>query len=245
MFGHAPTGVQATVTDLWDRADATPTQQIYVAPTQARKHTIASTSASDDGPAGVGARLVQIWGLQDWNTPQISEVVEMDGAGGNVVQTINDYVIINRMEVVASGTTNINVGVITATANTDSSVSATIRVGLGQTQMAVCGVPRGHSIYIKNMQAAMHDNNAQSRIDFALRVNKSPQLSPLNVLFTRADSFQVQNSGSSHVDRLYTPHRVFHGPAIVKVQAIASAADMDGYASVNGYIVRDFHEARR
>ena len=125
-YGKAPSGVQTSATDIWSRADATPTQQIWIAPTTARIHQIKSTSTDDDGsPTGIGAATVTIWGLTSWTTAETSETITLNGTTN--VPTVNSYVIIHRMRATASATTTavgINVGTITATADTDTTITA-------------------------------------------------------------------------------------------------------------------------
>ena len=127
-YGHAIDGIQTTPTDIWDRADATPTQQIWLAPTAARIHTIASTSIADDGSpetAGFGAQAVRIWYLPDWDTAETSEDVVLDGAIS--VDMSNAAVMINRMKVIPVGSTyGINDGFISATAASDATVTSQI-----------------------------------------------------------------------------------------------------------------------
>lgn len=233
-FGHAPAGVQTTATDIWILADATPTQQIYIAPTAARVHAIVSTSTSD-ASAGVGARTVRVSGLTDWDTAEVTETVTMNGT--TPVNTSNSYVIINRIKVLTSGTTSINVGTITATAATDSTISAVIAVGYGQTQQCIVGIPSTQSLYLISLSGSINDNAAQSRLDMKLMVNESPNVSPLNVLFITKHEMAIQNSGNSFVQMMFDiPYKVT-GPAIVKLQGVASAADIDAYGKFTGYLI--------
>lgn len=59
-FGRCPDNVDnGTASDIWDGANAATGTKTWVAPTAARIHDIASTSASD-AAAGVGARTVQV-----------------------------------------------------------------------------------------------------------------------------------------------------------------------------------------
>ena len=76
-YGVAIAGIQTSATDIWDRADLTPTQQIWLAPTAARIHTIASTSVNDT-TGGTGANSVIISYLSDWDTAETTETVTGD-----------------------------------------------------------------------------------------------------------------------------------------------------------------------
>jgi hypothetical protein len=232
-FGVAPSGVQTTVTDIWDRADATPTQQVWIAPTQARTHTIASTDANDtDG--GTGARTVMVWGLTGWGTAEVNETVTMNVASPPV--TSNSYVIIHRMRVVTSGATSVNIGTITATAAVDATVTAIIRPGEGTTHMAIYGVPSTQSAYLKRWYGSINKaSGAAGTINFRLVYNPEPN-SQLNHFSVRSER-GVQSTGTSDVDwHLDIPLRLA-GPCIIKVQGIASAADIDGSAGFDLYIV--------
>ena len=225
-FGEAPSGVQTTATDIWDRADATPTQQIWIAPTQARTHTIASSDANDtDG--GTGARTVRVWGLTSWTTVEVSEDVTMDTASPPV--TSNSYVIIHRMRVLTSGATSVNIGTITATATGDATVTATIRPSEGTTHMAIYGFPSIQTAYLKRAYGSIDKSSgAVAHINFRLAFNPEPnaQLTHFSIRAERG----VQSTGTSDMDwHLPLPLKL-SGPGIIKAQGIASAADIHGSA---------------
>ncbi len=229
-YGRAANGIQTTATDIWDRADATPTQQIWVPPTQARTHTIASDSANDtDG--GTGARTVRVWGLTTWGTAESSEDVTMDT--GTPPTTSSSYVIIHRMKVLTHGTAGPNAGNITATATTDGTVTAQISDSQGQTLMAILGIPSVETAYLTCYALSMHESGTPanpSTADFTMLINESPDVDELPAGFLNKSNLGVIATGSSAKDRCYKPYFKVVGPAIIKFQAIGNTADSEGVA---------------
>jgi hypothetical protein len=234
-FGAAPDGIQTTATDIWSRANSTPTQQIWLAPTAARVHAIVSSSADDDGdPVGVGARTLRVYGLKTWDLAETSEDITLNGT--TPVNTSQSYVIIHRMKVLTSGATNINVGTITATAATDSTITAVILPGDGQTEMAIYGVPSIQTFYLKRFGASISKSAVTAvTVSFQLRVNENPNVQTTN--YIRKDDVNIQSTGLSAMTRVYDIPPSFSGPCIVKVQGIASAADVDGASGFDAFIV--------
>ena len=71
--------------------------------------------------------------------------------------------------------------------------------------------------------------------DFEFRVNENPDVQRLG--FLRKDDLSLVSTGSSRRERVYDIPPSFAGPCIIKVQATASAADIDGKSGFDGYIV--------
>lgn len=343
-FGAAPSGIQTTKTDIWDLADATPTQQIWLAPTAARIHSFVSASASDtcgvgtltltgqpldtetvtigtkvytfqtvltdvDGNVligatasdsldnliaainlsagagtvyaasmtagsdvvaeagagdtmllfdqqsaglattetltngswgaatitpGTGARKIRIYGLKDWDTKESYEDIILHGQVD--VSTLDDYVIIYRMKVLTCGTSGPNVGLITATAATDSTKTAAILAGNGQTEMAIFGIPSTQNFYMKSWRCNIDKNVAAvASCDFSIFANEDPENYPK--LYLRKHDISVQSTGSNMFESKFDPPLKFIGPCIIKIQAIASAADLDGESSFDGFLI--------
>lgn len=232
-FGRAEAGIQTTMTDIWDRADAAATQQIWLAPTQARVHNIASSNAADDGTpegAGAGAQAVRVSGLQDWDSIETSEDVVLNGTAD--VATANSYVIIHRLKILPVGTTyNLNVGDISATAVTDGTITAQINAGNGQTEMAIYGIPSTQTGYLTSFDVNAHNTGNPSTVletDFDVVVNERPDLD--ETVFLKKANIGLIGSGSTSFSKGYKPYFVIVGPAIIKFQAVSTIADTEGVA---------------
>ncbi len=235
-FGRAPLGIQVTATDIWDRADATPTQQIWVAPTAARVHAIVSTDDTDGktaAPNSVGARTLKIFGLTDWDTAEVSETITLSGT--DAVNTTNSYVIIHRMKVLTKGGTNINVGTITATAAVNATVTAAILPGQGQTQMAIYGIPSTQTAYMTGYYASCNLAGTSIRLDVTLKVNPGPDAELINFLTKQTQN--IRDTGAGYMRHEFKPYMKISGPAIIKIQAISSVADSDGSAGFDLILV--------
>ena len=232
-FGRAPSGVQTTATDIWDRADSAATQQIWLAPTAARIHTIASDSASDVS-GGTGATTVIVYYLADWDTAETTETVS--GNLNTGIAMSNAAVMIHRMKVVPQSTsTTTNVGTITATAATDATITAVILPGEGQTQMAIYGIPSTQTLEIYEFYATLNKSSAAAgTINFSPVVNPNPDVQTL--AFIVKNTRGLQSTGTSADTFPFKIPWKITGPAIIKIQGIASAADIEASAAFNGVL---------
>ena len=231
------TEIDAAVTaDIWDGGNTGDVSLLWVAPTQARTHTIASTSASDTS-GGVGARTVRITGLTSWSTSQVSEDITMDTASPPV--TSNSYVIIYRMKVLTKGATSSNVGTITATATTDGTITAKISPGLGQTGMSIFGIPSTQDMYIGrfygNLNKAAGAGGSTGYVDVELKVNPEPDVELLN--FLTKHTFGLSLNGTSALTINYATYKIISGPAIIKIQTTSGTNNMDISAGWDAFVV--------
>lgn len=220
-FGRTTNADAADPTDIWDRANPTNDQAIWLAPTASRIHAIVSTDAADAFPAGGGARTIRVFGLKSWDSAESTEVVELNGAGA--VNTVNAYVIIHRMIVLTSGATSANVGTITATAASDSTVTAQIQPTEGQTQMAIYGVPSTQTLYVTKFYGAVERDSPTGadvlfRLLWCFDVENQPTI------------FQIKHTLSASVgvvpfEHRYEPFNAFAGPGILKMQVNSDSND--------------------
>jgi len=223
-FGRSTNVDNGVSTDIWDGANSTDDIDIWVAPTQARIHNIVSSSASDDGsPAGVGARIVKIFGLQSWDTTETSEDVILNGVSS--VATSNSYVIIHRIRVVSYGSSGPNVGYIDAVAQTDATITAMILPNEGQTQMAIYGIGSTKTAYMTCYYTSGNRSVSSGAVDVSLYVNPIPDSTLTGFLVKNTQG--IFNSGTSNFIHCFKPYFKIDGPAIIKIQAVSTANDFD------------------
>lgn len=234
-FGAASSGIQTSRTDIWDRADATPTQQIWLAPTAARVHQIASTSVND-AAAGTGGQTMRVYGLTSWDTAEVSEDISLNGVTN--VPTTNSYVIIHRMKLLTWGSGGTNAGIITATADTDTTITAQINIAWGQTEMAIYGIPSIQTAYMTKWRHSINKSSgAAADATFYMVYNPNPD--DLTTGFIVKDINGLQTDGITSQEFEYMPPKVFEGPGILKIQSESSVNDLDGDSSFDMYLVNN------
>ncbi|KKL61194.1 hypothetical protein LCGC14_2197790, partial [marine sediment metagenome] len=221
------------VADIWDGGHSGDESLIWVAPTQARPHTIASDSGSDTS-GGVGLRTLRVYGLTSWTSKEVTEDVTMD-TGSPPVTTFS-YVIIYRMHGLTWGATNVNVGTVTATAVTDGTVTAKIRPSMGQTQMAIFGIPSTQTAYVGRPYANVNKaGGATGEVDVSLLYNPIPETQLTN--FLTRHTFGLLTAGTSAFLIPYWVPKVFEGPGILKIQVTSGKDNMDVSAGFDFMLV--------
>lgn len=224
-FGENTDIDTAAAEDIWTGGGT------WVAPTAARTHDIVSTDAADTS-AGAGAKTIRVYGLTGWSTAEVSEDITMNGTTN--VPTVNSYVIIHRMKVLTKGASGPNAGTITATAQTDATVTARIEIGDGQTLMAIYGIPSTQTIYMTQYYASVQ-RAVSASLDVRLLVNPAPDAELLGFLVKHIAG--ANSTGTTMMSHAYCPYAAFAGPAIVKIRCEVSANNSVVTAGFDGMLV--------
>jgi hypothetical protein len=130
------------------------------------------------------------------------------------------------MKVLTSGASGPNIGIIKATAAApDSTVTAEIRVGEGQTQMAIYGVSSTQTAYLTAFYASINRAVATAQGNIALKwcfdVENQPKV------FQIKHTLGLSTSGSSAIVQTYNPYSAFAGPGILKMAVTTGQNDCD------------------
>lgn len=110
---------------------------------------IVSASAADD-LTGTGARTVEVFGLND-SYVEISETVDLDGAGAGFVATVNDYLRVYRMVVKTAGAGEKSAGLITAQNIAENEIYLQIDIGLNKSLAGQWTVPATKTLFINQL----------------------------------------------------------------------------------------------
>ena len=232
-YGHAPDCDSGVPTDVWSGADGTTSSDIWVPPTQARVHQVTSASANDTS-AGTGLRTIRVFYLSDWDTEEQFVDLTMNGTS-NVATPSN--VIINRMEGLTWGTGGLNAGIITATADTDATITAVIQVGDNQTEQCIYGFPSTKNLLVSFASASVFKGSgAAVSLTGNLLYMTDPDTNTANntAWISREELDDLE--GSPPWQHHYDPEKIFEGPGIFKIQVSASANNTQSNATFDAYL---------
>jgi len=222
--------VDATATTIWDSSD-TP---VWLAPTSAVIHDITSTSA-EDRSTGTGMQTMRLYGLTSWNSTETSEDIALNTT--TKVPTVNPYVIIHRMHGLTWSSSATNGGDIAATARGDTTDTAQIHAGEGQTQMAIYGIPSTHTAYMTGWYASVVKSGAAGSVKVEIQYNPQPGTNAKGFLIKHTSG--LMTAGTSSLRHPYDPWKRFAGPGILKMTAFGSAANFDVSGGFDLVLVRN------
>ncbi|KKL47452.1 hypothetical protein LCGC14_2335400 [marine sediment metagenome] len=209
-FGRNPdVGTATDPEDIWDGGG------IWVAPTTARIHQITSSNAEDGAGTQTGALTLEVLGLDPLLHLKQQELI-LNGQSN--VATLS-FAIIYRMKVLTAGSTGRNVGIITATADTDGTVTAQINATNNQTGMAIYQIPAGKTGYMTNFYGSLADSGGVgANVDLQLLVQS------LGGVFQVKQFHGLVASGSAHFNHLFPILFPLEAKETIKMQAKTTSA---------------------
>ncbi len=234
-FGEAIDCDSGDSTDVWDGANGSLSTKVWVPPTQARTHTIASSDANDTA-TGSGMRTIKIYGLKDWNfgTTETNEVLTMNTGSPPVS---SEFVVIHRMHGVTWGALGQNQGNITATATTDGTITAAILALQNQTQMIIYGIAAGQILAVSFMQAQIVKGTGTSqRADGEILWMTDPATNAAdNTAWTNKENFLLVEG--QYWSRPYPNPKTFTGPGILKIRVVTNSNGTKTIAAFDAKVI--------
>jgi hypothetical protein len=212
LYNVGGTGATVTLTKKVQAANDT-TLNISIDNGTCNGLTTASSSADTTaGLAGTGAHQIEIIGINE-NGKEITEIVNLNGTAN--VNTKNLFKAINSMRVKTAGSGGKNVGTITATAATDSTVTSQIEAGKNKAQYAVYYTERKKKI--KALHAAVYNSTAGAQTTIELLTKKAGEV------WKPEASFDLNSSFPYLFDKEGSLFEELEENTMFKFQAVASA----------------------
>jgi len=145
IFGKADTvEIASTPEDVWDGTG------LYTGFASAAETVSIVSSDTTDTAAGVGARTVQVTGL-DANYAEVSETFTL--LGTLTVTGTQAFLRVNSVKVLTAGSSGTNVGVLTVTqSTTTTNVFAKVVAGTGASRVAAFTVPAGKQLLVTHLE---------------------------------------------------------------------------------------------
>lgn len=211
-FGGNPDVDSAAVEDIWDGGGT------WNEPSVSQVYTFTSTSAADASD-GAGARTMEIFGLDAVGILQ-NETILLSGTV--VVTAANPYSMIHRMIVRTAGITAENVGIITANANTDGTVTAQINATNNQTLMAVYKIPADSDGCLINFYASLLKATGATAT-----VNIIVKAKPVGEVYQIKHKLGIIKDGTSEVEHQFFVPNCFEPLTIIKMAADSNVDNVD------------------
>lgn len=220
-YGESVDCDSGVLTDLWDGADGVTSTDIWTPPTEARVHQLKSISALDIDTTGTGARTVRIDYLPNWDTKEATIIVALNGVTNVALPPL---VMINRMECLTWGTGGLNAGVITATADIDTTVTSAILAGNNQTQQAIYGIPSTQKLRVSKFFTYITKGAGTTRrADGNVLFMRDPNVNAINnTAWTNKENFDSLETETPWEHDYGDIPKKFSGPGILKFQVISN-----------------------
>ncbi len=201
----------------------------WVPPTTSRIHALVSTSDEDGKTTPTGALTVFVEGLGSTYEFQ-SETVTLDGT--TTVNTVLEYTMIHRMNCLTFGSAGRNLGLITATAAVDGTVTAEVVINSNSTLMAIFQVPANTSAYMTGWHGSIFRQlGAAQATDLFLMSHSFGAVAAWSPTggngFAIRDIMALDSDGNPENKREYHPYKLFPAKSYIKVAASGNTDGQD------------------